>query len=137
MEVRDGMNRQVVTVAPGHTLREATRRMVDRGVGAAVVMDPDGAGPGIVTERDVLRALGSGRDPDVELVADNHADDVAYASPDWSLEHAAAEMVARSLRHIVVLEGAEAVGVLSMRDIVRCWTSDGAACELPPVALVG
>jgi CBS domain-containing protein len=54
MEVREGMSKVVLTVNPGHTLREAARQMADRGVGAAVVMDPEQPGPGILTERDVL-----------------------------------------------------------------------------------
>jgi CBS domain-containing protein len=131
MQVRDGMSRLVLTVGPGHTLREAARQMAQRGVGAAVVMDPDSAGPGIVTERDVLDAVGEGQDPDSERVSDHLTSDLVFASPDWSLEDAAAAMVRGEFRHLVVVEGGDIVGVLSMRDIVRCWTSDGAACELP------
>ena len=54
MQVRDGMSKVVLTVGPGHTLREAARLMAERRVGAAVVLDPDAPGPGIITERDVL-----------------------------------------------------------------------------------
>lgn len=54
--VRDGMNRTVVTVGPTHTLREAARRMTRADIGAAVVIDPDGEGPGIFTERDLPTA---------------------------------------------------------------------------------
>ena len=50
---------------------------------------------------------------------------VLAAAPDWSLERAAAEMSRRGVRHLVVFDEGEAIGVLSMRDIVRCWTSDG------------
>ena len=46
MQVRDGMSEMVLTVGPGHTLREAARLMAERKVGAAVVMDPDAPGPG-------------------------------------------------------------------------------------------
>ena len=52
-------------------------------------------------------------------------DTVISAAPDWSLERAAVEMSRRHIRHLVVVEGGELVGVLSMRDIVRVWTSDG------------
>ena len=55
---------------------------------------------------------------------------VIAAAPDWSLEHAAAEMSRRGVRHLVVFEGPELVGILSMRDIVRVWTSDGATSEM-------
>jgi len=125
MFVRDGMNETVVTVAPGHTLREAARRMTRSMVGAAVVIDPDGEGPGIVTERDVLHACGAGDDLDTELVGDHMTQRLTYAVADWSLERAAAEMVRASFRHVVVMDGSEVVGILSMRDIVRCWTEHG------------
>ena len=131
MQVRDGMSKLVLTVGPGHTLREAARLMADRGVGAAVVIDPDGEGPAIVTERDMLISLGAGEDPDSEKVADHLTSDVVYAEPDWPLEQAAAEMVRGRFRHLIVTEGADVVGVLSVRDVVRCWTDDGASGEVP------
>ena len=134
MQVKDGMSKVVLTVGPGHTLREAARLMAERSVGAAVVLDPDGEGPGIITERDVLNSLGTGQDPDAECVADHLTSDVVYAMPDWPLEQAAAEMVRGSFRHLIVTEGADVVGVLSVRDVVRCWTDDGASCDVPQAA---
>jgi CBS domain-containing protein len=130
MDVRDGMNRVVVTIGPEHTLREAARRMTLADVGAAVVIDPDAGGPGIITERDLLHASGSGEDLDAERVRDHLTQRLTYASADWSLEQAAEEMIRASFRHVVVLDGSEVVGILSMRDIVRCWTADGAACGM-------
>ena len=134
MQVRDGMSKLVLTVGPGHTLREAAKLMADRGVGAAVVIDPDGEGPAIVTERDMLISLGAGQDPDTEKVAEHLTSDVVYAAPDWPLEQAAAEMVRGRFRHLIVTDGAEVVGVLSVRDVVRCWTDDGASCDTPAAA---
>jgi CBS domain-containing protein len=131
MQVRDGMTEMVLTVGPGHTLRGVARLMANRQVGAAVVMDPDGAGPGIITERDVLMAVGAGEDPDRELVADHLTRDVVFAAPDWSLEEAAAAMVRGGFRHLIVCERGETVGILSVRDVVRCWTDDGAICDVP------
>jgi CBS domain-containing protein len=130
MQVRDGMSRMVVTVGPDHSLREAAHQMSERKVGAAVVLDPDAPGPGILTERDVLDAVGSGQDPDRERVADHLTGDVVFAAPDWSLEAAASAMVAGGFRHLVVLDEGEIVGILSVRDVVRCWTGDGADCAL-------
>src|SRR5204862_6593024 len=66
MRVRDGMSRLVLTVGPGHTLRDAARLMRERGIGSAVVLDPEQPGPGILTERDVLTSVGAGEDPDTE-----------------------------------------------------------------------
>ncbi len=120
------MSSVVLTVGTGHTLREAARRMSEKGVGAAVVVDEQEPGPGIVSERDILLSLGRGEDPDAEKVGDHMSDSMITAAPGWSLERAAVEMSRRHIRHLVVVQGAELVGVLSMRDIVRCWTSDGA-----------
>ena len=55
---------------------------------------------------------------------------VISAAPDWSLERAAVEMARRHIRHLVVVEGGELVGMLSMRDIVRVWTSEGATSSM-------
>ena len=134
MQVREGMSTVVLTVGPGHTLRQAAKLMSERQVGAAVVSDPDGAGPSIITERDLLDAVGAGQDIDQERVADHLTPDLVLASPEWSLEQAAAEMIKRRFRHLIVVDGGDIVGVLSMRDIVRCWTDDGASCDIPDAA---
>jgi CBS domain-containing protein len=131
MQVREGMSDVVLTVGPGHTLREAAKAMAERGVGAAVVSDPDQPGPGIVTERDVLNSLGAGQDPNTELVADHLSANLTFASPEWSLEHAAEAMVKGGFRHLVVVDGGDMIGILSMRDIVRCWVEDYATSDLP------
>lgn len=130
MEVRDGMTSVVLTIGPGHSLREAARMMTERGVGAAVVIDDELPTPGVVSERDILNSLGRGEDPDRERVANHHSDCVITAAPDWSLERAAVEMSRRHIRHLVVVEGGELVGILSMRDIMRVWTSDGATSSM-------
>lgn len=137
MQVRDGMTPVVLSIGPSHTLRAAARLMSGRGVGAAVVIDPDGHGPGIITERDLLNAVGSDQDPDRELVADHLTRDVVLAAPGWSLEEAASAMVQGGFRHLLVVERGEMVGILSVRDVVRCWTSDGATCPVPVGAAVG
>jgi CBS domain-containing protein len=131
MQVRDGMSSVVLTVGPGHTLRQAAALMARRRVGAAVVLDPDGEGPGILTERDVLIAVGEGQDPEHERVADHQTPDIVCASPDWSLERAAAEMIRGGFRHLIVIDGGDVCGVLAMRDIVRCWSDDGAGRDAP------
>lgn len=129
MQVRDGMNREVLTIGPNHTLREASRQMARRRVGAAVVVDPDNDGIGILTERDILESIAAGEQPDTELVAAHLTKDLVFAAPDWSLDDAAAAMVKGGFRHLVVLEGSEVVGVLAMRDIVRCWASAAAGAQ--------
>lgn len=131
MQVRKGMSSVVVTVGPSHSLREAAAAMTEKRVGAAVVMDPEQPGPGIITERDILNSLASGQDPEKEQVADHLSAKLTFAEPDWSLEYAAEAMVRGGFRHLVVIERGELIGVLSMRDIVRCWVTDGATSDMP------
>ena len=127
MRVQDGMSSIVLTVGPNHTLREAARLMSARKVGAAVVLDPESPGPGILTERDVLRSLAECEHPGDELVCEHQTDALISASPDWSLEQAAEAMLDGGFRHLLVVNGGELEGILSMRDIVRCWAKDRVA----------
>ena len=132
MEVREGMSSVVLAVGPGHTLRQAAGKMKEKGTGAALVFDDESPGPRIITERDILNSIGAGEDPDSETVADHMSESVISAEPTWSLEQAAEEMVKAGIRHLVIVERCELVGVLSMRDIVRCWTTAGATSSMTP-----
>ena len=134
MLVSEGMTEVVLTIGPGHTLREAAETMWERRVGAAVVVDPEAPGPGVITERDILRAVAEGRDPDAEPVSNYLTATLTFAAPDWSLEQAAEAMVRGGFRHLVVVDGSDLVGILSMRDIVRVWIGEGAACDVPTEA---
>jgi CBS domain-containing protein len=127
MNVQDGMTRVVLSIGPAHTLREAARLMSQHRVGAAVVIDAEHSGIGILTERDVLDSVGAGQDADTEVVANHRTADVVFAAPTWTLEQAAAAMVSGNFRHLIVVDGSEVAGLLSMRDIVRCWSGQGAA----------
>jgi CBS domain-containing protein len=120
------MTRLVLTIGPAHTLREAARLMSARRVGAAVVTDDQQAGVGILTERDILDSIGAGQDPDAELAAGHRTVDVVFASPEWTLQQAAETMVRSGFRHLVVIDGGEVIGLLSMRDIVRVWAEAAA-----------
>jgi CBS domain-containing protein len=124
MLVRDAMSTEVLTVGPTHSLREAAARMSARKVGAAVVLDGDQDQPGILTERDILDAVGAGQDVDVEKVHDHLTSDIVVATPEWPVDKAAAAMVQGGFRHLVVCEGSEVVGMLSVRDIVRVSASE-------------
>jgi CBS domain-containing protein len=121
MLVRDAMSTVVLTIGPAHTLRQAARLMSARRVGAAIVLDPDTCGLGILTERDILDAIGAGLDPDHEPVHAHTTTDVVFAVPGWTLEEAATAMVHGGFRHLIVLEGRDPVGVVSVRDIIRLW----------------
>ena len=117
------MSSLVLTIGPAHTLREAARMMAARQVGAAVVVNPDHAGVGIMTERDILMSIAAGESPDAEVAGDHCTQDVVFAARNWTMEGAAAAMVRGGFRHLVVVEGQDVVGLLSMRDIVRCWSA--------------
>ena len=121
MLVREAMSTRVLTIGPAHTLRQAAELMSLRRVGSAVVLDPD-LGLGILTERDVLNAIGRGLDPARETAGAHTTTDVVFAAPRWTLEEAAAAMVRGGFRHLVVLEDTEPAGIVSVRDIIRCWT---------------
>ncbi|GAA4914379.1 CBS domain protein [Stackebrandtia albiflava] len=127
MRVTEAMTTDVLAVGPAHSLRQAARLMADRRVGAAVVVDPEAHGHGIITERDIMIAIGAGRDPDLELVAAHLTGDLVFADPEWTLRDAAAAMVRGGFRHLVVVDAGEVRGVLSVRDIVRVWSGTAAA----------
>jgi signal-transduction protein with cAMP-binding, CBS, and nucleotidyltransferase domain len=121
VRVRDAMTEHVRTFEPGRTLRDAARFMTDHTVGAVVIIDPEQPGPGIVTERDLVRSLGNGEDPDTELVGDHLTANAAFADADWDLQEAADAMARGGFRHLVVVVGGELRGIISMRDIMRVW----------------
>jgi CBS domain-containing protein len=132
MEVREGMSSVILALGPGHSLREAATKMTEKGTGAALVFDDESPAPRIITERDVLNAVGNGVDPDEAKVSEHMSESVISAPPDWSLERAAEEMVKLGIRHLVVVDQGELAGVLSMRDIVRVWTTVGATSSINP-----
>jgi CBS domain-containing protein len=117
------MTEAVLVIGPGHSLRKAATLMSERRVGAAIVQDIDGQGPGILTERDILESVAAGEDPDAEVAGDHLTTNAVVADPGWSLADAAAAMLRGGFRHLIVSEGGSVIGVLSMRDIVRCWSS--------------
>ncbi len=121
MKVRDAMTDRVLTITPGRSLRDAARFMSEHNVGAAVIIDPEQPGAGIVTERDIVRSLGAGEDPDREQVKDHLTSNAAFANPDWGLEEAADAVATGGFRHLVVVDGSDLQGIISMRDIIHVW----------------
>ncbi len=109
--------RPLVTAEPSATLREAARTMHDHGCGSVVVLDA-GTLVGILTERDILRAAATAIDLDTTRVEQTMTREVVRAAPDWEVYEAAAEMTDKHIRHLVVVEDGEAVGVLSIRDVL-------------------
>ncbi len=126
------MSQRVLMIGPAHTLREAARMMAARRVGAAVVVNREDSGVGILTERDILNSVAAGENPDTEIAAQHCTQDLVFAAGAWTLEDAAVAMVHGGFRHLVVVEGQEVVGLLSMRDIVRVWSASRVPTQAPP-----
>lgn len=120
--VHEAMSTEILMIGPRHTLRQAAQRMTQRHVGSAVVHNPETSGIGIITERDILHALGAGLDADHEVVEAHLTSEVVFATPRWTLEQAAEAMTRGGFRHLIVVDGDEVVGMISVRDIVRAWT---------------
>ncbi|QTE00774.1 CBS domain-containing protein [Streptomyces cyanogenus] len=121
MLVRDAMSSVILTLGPTHTLRQAAALMSARRVGAAVVLDPEAGGIGILTERDILNSVGLGQNPDSERTHAHTTTDVVFAAPTWTLEEAARAMAHGGFRHLVVLDRGDVAGIVSVRDIIRSW----------------
>ncbi len=121
---RDHMSRDLLTVAPEERLGEVAQRMVDRDVGAALVTE----GPrllGILTERDVLRAVAKGIRDD-STVSEWMTRDPETMDPDEPTLHAAVLMIHGGFRHLPLVDGDEVVGMLSIRDLMRIVLDDAA-----------
>jgi CBS domain-containing protein len=114
---RDHMSRDLLTVAPGDALGEVAQRMVDRDVGAVLVMEGE-ALAGILTERDVLRAVAAGIRDDT-VVSDWMTRDPETMAPGDTTEHAAVLMIHGGFRHLPLVEGDDVVGIMSIRDLMR------------------
>jgi CBS domain-containing protein len=122
--VANHMSRDLLAVEPAVALADAARRMNARGVGAVLVLD--GARlVGILTERDLLRAvaLGYGEDAAVGDWMTKHPETIESTD---TTEHAAVLMIHGGFRHLPVVDGAEVVGVLSIRDLMRIVLQDSA-----------
>lgn len=124
--VQELMHTAIVVVRPEHTLRRASRLMVENDVGAAVVHGRVVAG--ILSERDVVRALADGANPDAERVSDVMTIDVVEVEPQASIADARASMVDGGIRHLLVRSDDRVVGILSARDLLA-WSHEQAAAE--------
>lgn len=115
--LRDVAIRHLVTVGPTTSLRRAAKVMNDRGVGCAVVVENEQVA-GIVTERDVLRAIAEDGSMDEITVADVMTRDVVSGAPGWELLKAVHTMTEGGFRHLLVMEMDDPVGIVSLRDLM-------------------
>ena len=138
MRVADIMTNASVTESPADTLRSAADTMWRQQTGSLLVMDGD-ALVGIITERDVMKAVAQGRDVDATPVSDVMTKDVLTIGPDTSAHEAARHMAARWIRHLPVLVEGRVVGVVSQRDLVGIFAAmvqDPDGADLPSDQLV-
>jgi len=119
---RNHMSTELLTVDPSAAVTEVAKRMVAKDVGAVLVFE-EGAICGILTERDVLRAVADGLD-DATLVRDRMTANPETLDADDTTEHAAVLMIHGGFRHLPVVEQGEVVGVLSIRDLMRVVLED-------------
>lgn len=117
--------RQVFTVAPEDSLSSVTALLYARKVGAFVVSDRVGRVSGIVSERDIVRALAEyGHDALSMTVAEVMSRDVVYANIDEKVDALLARMTDRRIRHLPVMDGANLVGIVSIGDLVKAKIAD-------------
>jgi CBS domain-containing protein len=116
MEIRDLVVRDLVTVGPAHTLAQAAKLMNAKRVGSAIVLTEES--PGILSERDVLRAVAEGVDPEAATVSDYMTWNAIVATSEWDTMEAARTMLENGFRHLVVIDGAQEIGILSIRDLM-------------------
>lgn len=117
MRVADVMTRATVTDSPSDSLRSAASLMWGHQTGSLLVMSGTEL-RGIVTERDVMKAVARGMDPETTPVSAVMTPDVITVSPDTDVAAAARQMADRWIRHLPVVVGGEVVGMLSQRDLV-------------------
>jgi CBS domain-containing protein len=122
--VADRMTRELLTIEPDAALVEATRRMASRGVGAVVVLEGERLA-GILTERDILKAVAGGLRPDARVSEwmTRHPETV---ESDDETDHAASLMIHGGFRHLPVVDEGRVVGILSIRDLMRVALEDRA-----------
>jgi signal-transduction protein with cAMP-binding, CBS, and nucleotidyltransferase domain len=122
--IANHMSRELLTAQPDETIAEAARHMVARGVGAVLVMKGERL-EGILTERDILKAVAMG------MAENARVRDWMTKSPETievsdSTDHAAALMIHGGFRHLPVVEGDAVAGIVSIRDLMRVALDDAA-----------
>ena len=129
MVVSEMMRTPVVTTTGHVTLCAAAARMQDHGIGALAVVGADGELTGIITERDLLRAMADGRVPRVTPVEWYASTLPVTIGPDADCSAAARLMVRHEIRHLPVTRAGRPVGMLAARDLllVEAWRREAAA----------
>lgn len=117
MKLGELVSGDVIGVAPEQSVRSAAEIMWEHKIGSLIVQDA-GELSGILTERDVLKAMATAIDPDETPVRELMTKDVVTVGRDWEVHEAAVEMSARNIRHLVLSDDGDVVGILSIRDLL-------------------
>ncbi len=114
--VRDVMSSPIEVIRDTATIREAAQKMIEGGIGSLIVVNDEGEAVGIVTERDVVRAVAEGVDTEspVSTIA---SEELVTIEPTTSVLKALEVMKAHGIRHLPIVEEDEIVGLVSLRDL--------------------
>lgn len=129
MQVQDVMTRARIVESPSDSLRAAAMVMWKQQTGSLLVMNGD-ALLGIVTERDIMKAIAGGRDPETTPISTIMTTTVISVNPDTSLPDAARHMATRWIRHLPVMDGGKVVGLVSQRDLCGVLAALGSEADL-------
>jgi CBS domain-containing protein len=121
MQLTDVMSTNLVSVSPETRIGDAARKMIDSDVGAAIVLAPGDELVGVITERDLMRCVSEGIEPN-RPVSDRMTRHVLTASPTTELAEAMALMVDGHFRHLPVVDHGRVIGMVSMRDLMA-WAA--------------
>jgi len=133
VKVSEIMTKEVVTVGPEYNVADVASVMHARGIGSVIVLEDDRV-LGILTERDILRVIGSGEDPKTVAAHEALTDDLITVGPSAPVEQAAREMVRAGVRHLPVVSDEGVIGIVSIRDLVRWSVQDVVeSTELPHI----
>lgn len=110
----------VHTLTADATLEVAAKALDQRKIGAIVVMGDDGGVVGVLSERDIVRALSRGGvDAFSATIATVMTRDVIFASVDESIDLCLARMTDRRIRHLPVVDNGALIGIVSIGDLVK------------------
>ncbi|MFP5353303.1 MAG: CBS domain-containing protein [Actinomycetota bacterium] len=109
-----------VTIAKSETLDGAARLLIEEDIGALVVFEPRGIA-GVISERDIVRAVADGFDLSETEVGEYMTAAPVVTDEDAVIDDAVSKMDESGIRHVVVVSGRDVTGMISMRDLIKVW----------------
>ena len=113
---------EIVTLDPSASVRAAAE-LIDTASVGCIVIGSAAAVEGVVSERDIVRFVASGRDPDGVTVGELETKHLMWTAPDSTVGSVAEEMMENYVRHVLVGDGTNVVGIVSMRDVITAYLS--------------